>query len=330
MRLKCQPTTQLVGSGQTGSPGRTAWRHNQGFLRYSHCVTSVRAVHRATQAAMNARFQLDWLSRAPFKDFHPHLVSSLRALRQWPMPESYDDLVRVVPQAPNVALPRFVTQRREDVARAGGYEQHVVALRAVPTRACNWHDFFNMVVWAHFPRLRWALNALHVDPDVGPKDPRNGRAPAQNLAATFDESGLLVVSTSQALLAELRELRFKRFFWEARTELLATTRFWHVGHGSLESLLAAHPGLAAKALLLHVHELPTSADGWEALRYELDERAAAAVAGWRTVRAVLDPVPLLGIPGYWDNDFPEFYDDAQHFRFERRSRRPGAVSDATT
>lgn len=293
-------------------------------------VNSVRALHRATQAAMNARFSLEWTSRAPFKDLHPGLLAALEGREAWPTPESFDALVSSVPRAPDAVVPRFVTQRREELARFGGYEQHVAALGAVPTRPHNWHDFFNMVVWAHFPKLRWALNALHVDPDAGEKDPRNGRAPAQNLAATLDESGLLVVSTSPELLTDLRELRFKRFFWERRAELLATTRFWHVGHGTLESLLAPHPGLAAKALLLHVPALPDTARGWDALRFELDARAASSVAGWREKRAVLDPVPVLGIPGYWDNAYSEFYDDTQHFRFERRSRRPREDERAAT
>ena len=179
-------------------------------------------------------FSLDWLRRRPYCDFHPRFVRALEACHTFPSPEQYDALAREVPQAPNATLPRFVTQTRAAVAVAGGYEKHVAQFRAVPTRAGEWHDFFNMAVWAHFPQLRWALNALHVDPHVGPKDPRNQRAPAQNLATTFDESGMLVVSTSRSVLDELRALHFKRAFWKRRAELLATTRFWVIGHGTLE------------------------------------------------------------------------------------------------
>jgi hypothetical protein len=142
----------------------------------------------------------DWLERPPFRDFHPRFARTLAPLTGCPEPEQYDALARQVPQAADVELPSFVRESREAVRGAGGYEQHVARFKAVPTRPESWHDFFNMSVWAHFPKLRWALNALHVDPNVGPKDPRNGRAPAQNLAATFDESGLLVVSTSQRVL----------------------------------------------------------------------------------------------------------------------------------
>jgi hypothetical protein len=174
-----------------------------------------------------------------------------------------------------------------------------------------------MAVWAHFPRVRWALNAVHVDDSLGPVDPRNGRAPAQNVAAQLDESGIIVASSSRELLGELRELRFKRVFWERRAELLATTQFWIVGHGALESLLAPHLGLASKAVLLDLPRPPATYDGDE-LRRESDQRVAGLIRGWRGSVPVLDPIPLLGIPGYADNAAPDFYDDARYFRFQRR------------
>lgn len=295
-------------------------------------MQSLRALHRAIQAANNARFGLEWTRRLPYRNFHPRFLAALEQYQGWPHPEQYDELARQVPQGTPEAsaeLPRFVPQDRNVVKQAGGYEQHVAKLRQVPTRPSNWHDFFNMAVWAHFPRLRWALNALHVDDRIGPKDPRNGRAPPQNLAATLDESGVIVLSTSPSLLEELRELRFKRAFWERRAELLATTRFWFVGHGTLESLLTPHPGLAAKGLLLEVSRLPSAEDETnDELRHAIDARAADAVRAFRHSHHVLDPVPILGIPGYWDNERPEFYDDVQHFRLERQSRakqRAGAT-----
>lgn len=285
-------------------------------------MQSLRAIHRAIQAANNSRFGLEWTRRLPYRNFHPRFLAALERHREWPHPEEYNELARQVPQPQpdrESELPRFVPQDRSAVKEAGGYEQHVAKLRQVPTRPNNWHDFFNMAVWAHFPRLRWALNALHVDDQIGPKDPRNGRAPPQNLAATLDESGVIVLSESPSLLEELRALRFKRVFWERRAELLATTRFWFVGHGTLESLLTPHPGLTAKGLLLEVPRL-SAHEADDELRHEIDARAAAVVDGFRRGHHILDPVPILGIPGYWDNDHPEFYDDTQHFRLDRQSR----------
>ncbi|MGC4088763.1 MAG: DUF3025 domain-containing protein [Polyangiaceae bacterium] len=272
-------------------------------------------------------FDVSAFGRRPYRDFHPRLLSALEGFTTWPAPEQYDELVRQVPQAPDIHLPRFVSEDRRAVRRAGGYERHVAALRAVPTRPGHWHDFFNMSVWAHFPKVRWALNALHVDPSVGPKDPRNGRAPAQNLAATFDEAGMLVVSSSTQVLAALRALHFKRAFWELREEVLATTRFWLVGHGMLESLLTPHTALAARSLFVQVTELPDAAAN-DTFRYQIDALAAARIEGWRSERNVLDPVPLLAIPGFCDNDSAGFYDDPRNVHFEPISRRPAALSDA--
>jgi hypothetical protein len=278
-------------------------------------VQSGRAIHRAARAELEARWLVDWCGRAPYAYLHERFVRAVEALSAWPEPDAYDELARQV--AGELELPRFVLQDREAVRRAGGYERHVARERAVPTRQRSWHDFFNMAVWAHFPCVRWALNALHVDESLGPVDPRNGRAPEQNVAAQLDESGIIVASSSHELLGELRELRFKRVFWERRAELLTTTRFWIVGHGTLESLLTPHLGLASKAVLLDLPRAPATYDGDE-LRRECDHRVAELVRGWRGVAPVLDPIPLLGIPGYAENTAPEFYDDARYFRFERR------------
>ena len=276
----------------------------------------------STPRDMNATFALDCFRRQPYRDFHPRFLSALEDFTVWPTPEQYDELALQVPRAADVQLPRFVRESREAVRQVGGYEQHVAQRRDVPTRPNHWHDFFNMAVWAHYPKLRWALNSLHVDPDVGPKDPRNGRAPAQNLAATFDEAGMLVVSTSRSVLEELRALRFKRAFWELREELLATTRFWVVGHGLLESLLVPHPGLSARSMLLHVPSLPSEQCPSDEPRFQIDRLAAARIRGFREGRTVLDPVPVLAIPGYSDNDCRAFYEDMQNVRFEPVSRRP--------
>jgi len=239
-------------------------------------------------------------------------------LTSWPEPADYDEIAAHVPNGRTV-LPRFVMQDRAGLERAGGYEQHVARSRAVPTRPHHWHDFFNMAVWAHFPAVRWALNELHTAGGVAPPDPRNGRTPEQNMAAQLDESGMIVASSSPTLLDDLRRLSFKRVFWEKRDELLATTRFWLIGHGTLESLLSPHLGLATKALLLDIESLPEPADE-DALRVELDQRAAAIIRSLRSGQRPLDPVPVMGIPGYAANDFSEFYDDARYFRFQRRER----------
>jgi hypothetical protein len=288
-------------------------------------VQTARAIHRAARQALGAGFVSDCWARPPFSAFHPQFLRAVQAHSDWPAPADYDALTRLVPQPAELeaggrgaasALPRFVAQDRAELERFGGYERQVAEARAVPTRARSWHDFFNMAVWAHFPRVRWALNALHVDDSLGPVDPRNGRAPQQNVASQLDESGIVVASSDPSVLAELRALRFKRVFWERRDELLQSTRFWVIGHGTLESLLTPHLGLATKGVLLELEQAPSRYEGDE-LRHRVDARVATIIDGWRSGAPALDPVPLLGIPGYAVNDFADFYEDARYFRFER-------------
>ncbi len=282
-------------------------------------MQSGRAIHQAARARLEASFFTDWCQQQPFVGLDPRFLQATARLTSWLAPEHYDELAALVPIGAGVDLPRFVAQDREALRRAGGYEQHVAQYRAVPTRERSWHDFFNMAVWAHFPRVRWALNSIHVDQTLGPIDRRNGRAPEQNVASQLDESGIIVASSSRELLSALQELRFKDVFWQRRDELLATTRFWIVGHGTLESLLTPHLGLASKAVLLDLPHPPASYAA-DTLRVATDERVAAIVHSWRGRVPVLDPIPLLGIPGYADNAHPEFYDDARYFRFARRAR----------
>lgn len=278
-------------------------------------VSSGRALHRAARLALAARFSTDWCRRAPYGLLHENFVTAVERLSCWPEPEAYDELAATVPQSGE--LPGFVRQERAALVRFGGYEEHVAKARSVPTRPQSWHDFFNMAVWAHFPRLRWALNAIHVDTQLGPVDPRNGRAPAQNVAAQLDESGVIVASSEPDLLQALVDLRFKSVFWERRSELCATTQFWVIGHGMLESLLSPHPRLSGKAILLPLPRAPRMYAA-EELRQSVDASVAESISAWRSSVPVLAPLPLLGIPGYADNDASSFYDDESYFRFQRR------------
>lgn len=269
-------------------------------------------------AAAGARnFDLGFLGREPFRSLLPGLIERLRRFQRWPHPTEYDGLVA------SVEAPAFVPYDAASVRAAGGYEAHVARHRRVPTRERDWHDFFNMVVWAHSPRTRWALNTLHVTADPAAVDPGNGRTPVQNLAAQFDECGLVVLSSDTSVLTGLRELRFKEVFWERRRTLATSTRFVMVGHGSLEALLRPHLGLTSKALLMPLTQPPPTELG--ALYALADEWAARAVSAW-TVRppekpSPVHPVPLLGIPEWYDGQTAFFYENPNYFRSQRWASR---------
>lgn len=281
-----------------------------------------------TSSAHPPAFELGWLEREPYRAWLPGFRDSVAELAGWPAPGEYDRLVEParVRSSP-VNLPCFVDFDARRVRAAGGYEAWVAATRSVPSRARDWHDFFSMSVWAHLPRVRWALNRLHVNADPRVADPRNGRTAVQNVAAQFDESGLIVASSDPEVLADLSALAFKRVFWERRASLPVTTRFIAVGHGSLESLLHPHFALVGKALLLPLSSPPPEDPA--ALFDVVDELAAGAVASWDRTLPALAPVPLLGIPGWSPQQTSEFYDNARYFRQQRwRPRRvPASASE---
>ena len=87
----------------------------------------------------------------------------------------------------------------------------------------------------------------------------------------------------------------------------------------LESMLLPHPGLSGKALLLELPRPPSSYDDDE-LRESIDGRVAELIHSWRAGAPLLDPLPLLGVPGFADNASSAFYDDDRYFRFQRRPR----------
>ncbi len=265
------------------------------------------------------RFDVEWLDTEPFVDFAPEFKARVRHSSDWPPVEAYDELVSVVRGVAAswggpALTPRFVPFDRDAVREAGGYEAHVARCRAVPTRPKNWHDFFNMAAWAHFPRVRWALNGIHIRAVKAEADPRNGRTPAQNRAAHFDESGMVVVSSDASVLTELQGLQFKRVFWQRRETLARTTRFVLVGHGSMESLLTPHLGLAAKALLVHEPDIGERTDRMHEF---VDELAAARIEEWPQRLEPLYPIPMLGIPGWYAKQCEALYDDTRYFPTRR-------------
>ena len=97
-------------------------------------------------------------------------------------------------RAPPVGRGRSRPRREEDL-----YDANIHARRVVRTRDGSWHDFLNALVWAMYPRSKWALHtrqhrlvASGLDPDTG-KLP-GARTPEQDALALFDEGGLVVAS----------------------------------------------------------------------------------------------------------------------------------------
>jgi hypothetical protein len=186
-------------------------------------------------------------------------------------------------------------------ARYGEYEIRVYETGCVETRPGNRHDFFNALAWLAFPHSKAALNARHAA-EIPREEGRRGRL--RDLLTILDEGGVIVACDDPALLALLRERRWKELFWQNRARVRASLRAHVLGHAALEQALEPWPGITCKALVV-----PPGVD---------PDRAAAdwlAALPPETTPRDLPPLPVFGLPGWSpENEAAEFYDDTRYFR----------------
>ncbi|MDT9000251.1 DUF3025 domain-containing protein [Paucibacter sp. APW11] len=183
---------------------------------------------------------------------------------------------------------RFVEQRCLPDGQA--YEAFIHAEAAVPTRH-NWHDFFNGLIWLHWPALKLRLNHWHAQAllDQGGVGPQRG---ALRDALTLLDENAAFLSGPPALLAALQRRDWPQLFIALRP-LWREARLQIVGHALLEKLLQPRKAICAHTLL-----------------QPLDRMQPADLAA-----KPFHPLPVLGIPGWADQpQDADFYADAQVFR----------------
>ncbi len=241
---------------------------------------------------------------------------------RWPTHADLCEAAAGVETASGKAL-RFVPARGAADPRARPYELHIDATGEVETRERNWHDLFNALAWIAFPRAKAAINRQHAALlRAGGDDEARHRGPERDALTLFDEGGVVVASSSPALLRSIVEHEWKEVFWNRRADLEAGMRFFAFGHGLCEKLLDPFVGITAKTVFVPVDELffmlPVEAQVERA-----DALAASCFADrsrFRSPRSMA-PLPVLGIPGWDERAAAEsFYDDAEYFR----PRRGGA------
>lgn len=203
-----------------------------------------------------------------------------------------------------------------------GYEAHIFARGEVPTRANDWHDFFNALAWCAWPQTKAACNRLHLaELRARAAAGQVGRGPRRDALTQFDECGIVVVSADAAIPALLAAHEWEEALWNRRARLLQSTRFLVFGHGTWDQLRAPFVGLCAKALYRIVDPAWLSLTTADALAETDNWLAGQLAANINTLTPrTLSPLPLLGIPGVTpDNERAAYYRDTRQFRPRRRS-----------
>ena len=214
---------------------------------------------------------------------------------------------------------RFVAP---DAAGASAYEAHIHATGEVPTRA-NAHDLFNALMWLALPRFKRALNALQ---GRALSDARRAAAPAaagrgatRDAATLLDENGLLLACADEKVAAALARHDWHTAFVTRRAAWGVHVQAVACGHALLDKLLRPYKAITAHALVFDC-TAPADAAG---LCTVLDAAAARRLDAGPLQPRDLQPLPVLGIPGWWaDNERPEFYADRAVFRPARCETRP--------
>jgi hypothetical protein len=209
---------------------------------------------------------------------------------------------------------RFVEQTRALLEDGLHYEQRIHAHGVIATRAANWHDLFNALVWLRYPALKRALNAQQMAQiaQMGPST----RSRPQYAMTHFDEAGVLVGLRDPSLLALWDAHDWHGLFWRRRAAWLdGTIRVEVFGHALLEHALTADKLLVGKAL---VFTCDASADA-----ASLVARCADGIVGGSLLRDPLElrPLPLSGIPGWHpDNGAEAFHHSAECYQPLRAGR----------
>jgi hypothetical protein len=211
--------------------------------------------------------------------------------------------------------------RQSDLPAGIAYEAFISATGGVPTRD-NLHDFFNALVWLTFPRVKAQLNALQAAeiarsaPVPDSANPSSGsRGKLRDGATIFDENAALLITSDAGLVTALREHQWREVFITRRTTFGRDCEVCLFGHALMEKLVSPYKAITAHAWVVFVErtffDMPA-----ENQRCWIDDAVAMQLAGGLATSG-FTPLPVLGVPGWWEPQDDAFYGDATVFRPKR-------------
>jgi hypothetical protein len=206
------------------------------------------------------------------------------------------------------------------------YEEHIFKTGEISTRQDSWHDVFNALVWARFPRIKAAMNASHYAQIQQEDSP--GRGPVRDALTLFDECGVIVVGDRDEPLEALANRDWQALFCRHCELWQNHMRVFVLGHALLEKFLNPYKSITAQVLIFKskpnfLQQTPTKQ------REYLDIMLAGEVNAGLYLRssAELSPLPLMGIPGWWQAEAQneDFYADTNVFRSTNATSNPASI-----
>ena len=250
----------------------------------------------------NNHWQPKKLEAGCFSDLNQ--LFSLNQYQQWP---SLTELNRWV--ASDVC---FIDN--QDFNSGLYYEQHIYQYRQIPTRLQHWHDFFNAMIWALFPKTKAYLNQLHVK-DIALHG-LSPRTPQRNRATQFDECGVVIAYSDDTVPQYLLQHQWQQAFVQHRQHWQSKTQAFMFGHANYEMLIDPYIGMTGKWLGIKVPDSFWQRSKQQKYDY-LDQPLCVLLQQQAlfTQSGKLPPLPLLGVPT-WHQGLQDtaFYNNQNYFR----------------
>ena len=204
------------------------------------------------------------------------------------------------------------------------YEAHIHATGQVPTRD-NLHDFFNTLIWLHFPQIKKTLNALHAanalivssTSDVGGVANAGPRGRARDAATLFDENAAIFVCSDVQWANALRQHQWHFLLQRSPEEFFSKVSVLLFGHALMEKLVQPYKAITAHVWIMMVD--PAWFAHSDRQRCEaMDHSVAAAICVGASSRDFAH-LSVLGVPGWWSGQTDDFYRDPFVFRSLRHT-----------
>lgn len=214
---------------------------------------------------------------------------------------------------------KFIQQTQKSHEFINGYEPSIYLRGEVLTRANNWHDFFNMLVWLTFPKIKAVINYWQFNLLKQRLPAQTQRSALENKLTHLDENGVIVISSNQYLIELLKSQQWQALFWQQRAIVKTDMRFFIIGHALYEKALNPYIGMTGSALIFY-----QSKDFFAKPLIQQLSELDNLVSEWllqkdnMAILTKLTPVPILGVPGWWaDNEFFSFYENKDYFRAKK-------------
>ncbi len=268
----------------------------------------------------------DWepyfYQRSPLFKPLQHLAEYFDQYQQWPSLKEYQQLLDNWPK-PIKTLSNQPITIASQAGKPGHFNEHyaprIYITGEIQTRLENWHDFFQYLSWLMFPTTKAIINSMHI-PYAQQRIEHGGdlgrRSPVENMLSLFDEGGAVLVSSDESLLQLVRDFQWKTLFWKRREELAQKFSCIPFGHAVYEKGLAPYIGMTANCILLDNGKDYFEMNNTEQLTW-IDEQLAPLLSKGTVLQKPKDlsPFPILGMPGWDENNQQEsYYDNIRYFR----------------